>query len=216
KDAAEAHLIGASGEAIPYYLRGYRVVLDGQKYLLGVGLDISERKALEKQLMRLATHDPLTGLYNRARLQDLLERARSDYERYGARFSLIMLDIDHFKLVNDQFGHHAGDEVLCELTRRVSRKLRETDAQGRWGGEEFLVLATHTATEGAVVLAERIREEVARDPFGSVGTVTISLGVATIQKEETLEQLEARVDKALYAAKEAGRNRVVVAEPCDE
>ncbi len=211
---AETHLIGASGEAIPYYLRGYRVVLDGENYLLGVGLNISRRKAMEQELTHLATHDPLTGLYNRGKLRELLEQARYEYDRYGTPFSLVMLDIDRFKRVNDRFGHQAGDEVLCELTRRVNHVLRDADSQGRWGGEEFLVLATHTEMEGAAALAERIRQEVERTPFGVVGTVTISLGVATIQEGESLEQLEARVDKALYAAKDAGRNRVVTADQC--
>ena len=175
--------------------------------------DISERKAMEQELERLATHDSLTGLYNRVGLYELLERAGVEHARYDTPFSLIMFDIDHFKAVNDRFGHPAGDAVLRELTRRVSEALRETDVQGRWGGEEFLVLATHTDAQGAAELAERLRESVAQSPFEGVGPVTISLGVAACEPGEAVEHLEGRVDKALYAAKEAGRNRVVVAKP---
>lgn len=175
--------------------------------------DISASKAMERELERLATHDPLTGLYNRAKLYELLEAARRELERYEKPFSVIMLDIDHFKRVNDRFGHQVGDEVLCELTSRVNGALRETDVQGRWGGEEFMVLATHTDIQGAAALAERLRATVARTPFGKVGSVTISLGVAACEKGEPMERLEERVDQAMYRAKQGGRNRVALAGP---
>ncbi len=209
----EAHLLGPSGEAHPYYFTGYRVELEDDIYLLGVGLDISDRKAMEQELERMATHDPLTGLYNRVRLYGLLEQARVEHERYGTPFSVIMFDIDEFKAVNDRFGHQTGDEVLRELACRVSEVLRETDVLARWGGEEFLVLATHTNAEGATELAERQRQAVAQNPFERVGLMSISLGVASYEPGEMVERLEGRVDKALYRAKEAGRNRVAVAEP---
>lgn len=174
--------------------------------------DISERKAMEEELERLATHDPLTGLYNRTGLYEHLEQARMEHERYGTPFSLIMFDIDRFKDLNDRFGHPAGDAVLRELAHRMNAALRATDVQARWGGEEFLVLATHTETEGAAELAERLRQNVAQRDFEGVGRVTISLGVATIRAGESIEYLERRVDEALYAAKAAGRNQVIVAE----
>ncbi|MFN2381006.1 MAG: diguanylate cyclase [Guyparkeria sp.] len=171
------------------------------------------RRVTQQKLERLATHDHLTGLHNRISLSKWLEQSRAENARYTTPFSLIMLDIDHFKAVNDRFGHQAGDEVLRELVRRVNQCLRESDVHGRWGGEEFLVLAPHTNTQGAAEMAERLREAVAQSPFDSVGPVTISLGVANYEAGETVERLEGRVDKALYRAKEAGRNRVVVAEP---
>ncbi len=207
----ETRLLTIEGET-PYLLHGLRVELNGTPFVLGIGLDISRRKAMERELERLATHDSLTGLYNRAKLYELLQWARTKHERYATPFSVVLFDIDHFKKVNDRFGHQAGDEVLRELSRRVSAVLRETDAIARWGGEEFLVLATHTGPESAAALAERLREVAARSPFEGVGPVTISLGVASHQASETLKHLEARVDDALYAAKAAGRNRVVVAE----
>jgi len=208
----ESRLLTVEGET-PYLFHGLRIELKGTPFILGVALDISERKALEDELERLATHDPLTGLYNRAKLYELLEQARMEHERYDTPFSLIMYDIDHFKIVNDRFGHSTGDEVLIELTRRVNEALRKTDVQARWGGEEFLVLATHTKAHGAADLAERLREKVEQSPFEGAGPVTISLGVAICESGETVERLLGRVDKALYHAKETGRNRVVVAEP---
>jgi diguanylate cyclase (GGDEF)-like protein len=148
-------------------------------------------------------------VYNRAKLYELLDGARHEHERYGTPFAVIMFDIDHFKAVNDRHGHGTGDAVLRELGRRTQGLMRETDHFGRWGGEEFLVIATHTEATGAVELAERIRLSVAEEPFPGVGTVTVSLGVAEIGPGEPLEYLEERADTALYRAKEAGRNRVV-------
>jgi diguanylate cyclase (GGDEF)-like protein/PAS domain S-box-containing protein len=177
-------------------------------YYVAVFHDISEQKILEAELERLASHDRLTGVYNRAKLYDLLDGARQEHIRYGTPFAIIMFDIDHFKAVNDEYGHGTGDAVLRELCHRVSGLMRDTDHFGRWGGEEFLVLATHTASEGAAELAERIRCRVEAEPFPDVGTVTISLGVAEIRSNESLEHLEERADAALYQAKEAGRNRV--------
>ncbi|MGM0984995.1 MAG: diguanylate cyclase [Pseudomonadota bacterium] len=169
------------------------------------------RRQAQQELKRLATHDSLTDTYNRTGLYQLLEQAQVEYERYGTPFSVIMFDIDHFKAVNDQHGHQTGDEVLRRLARRVNKALRDADVLGRWGGEEFLVIATHTQAQGAAELAERLRQRIARRPFEVVGRVTISLGVATHEAGETVERLEGRVDKALYRAKAAGRDRVAVA-----
>ena len=171
-----------------------------------------EHKSMEAELERLATHDPLTGIYNRAKLYQLLEQVLSENRRYATPFSVIMLDIDHFKAINDAHGHTLGDAILLELTQRIGGALRETDALGRWGGEEFLILTPHTGAGAAGELAERLRGLVADTPFPGAGSVTISLGTATIEPGESVEQLEERADRALYAAKEAGRNRVCQAE----
>ncbi|MFN2349258.1 MAG: GGDEF domain-containing protein [Thioalkalivibrio sp.] len=170
--------------------------------------EITEQKRLEAELERQATVDCLTGIYNRTKLYELLEAAREENKRYSTPFSVIMCDIDHFKAVNDTYGHGTGDSVLRELTERVQGVLRETDHLGRWGGEEFLILAGHADREGAEHLAERVRWIVADKPFPAVGVVTASLGVAEFRAGETLERLEERADEALYAAKETGRNRV--------
>jgi diguanylate cyclase (GGDEF)-like protein/PAS domain S-box-containing protein len=172
------------------------------------------RDAVHK-LRAMALRDPLTGITNRGGIQQRIERAREEHERYGTPFSVIMFDIDHFKRINDRFGHPAGDAVLQTLTRRIDGALRETDAQGRWGGEEFLVHTAQTEEQGAGEVAERLRRIIADDPFEGVGRVTISLGVAVHQRGESVEALEARVDDALYRAKDNGRNQVAIARPAD-
>ncbi|MFP4561398.1 MAG: diguanylate cyclase [Thiohalorhabdus sp.] len=177
----------------------------------------AERQNLEekvrqrtRELERLATHDYLTGIPNRAKIYEWLEVAHEEFRRYGTPFAVVMFDIDHFKAVNDRFGHPTGDAVLRELTLRVEDTLREADALGRWGGEEFLILARHTDCAGARKLADRVQQAVAVEAFRQVGEVTISLGVAEIRPGESLEHLLERADHALYAAKGNGRNRVVL------
>jgi len=170
--------------------------------------DITEQRRLEAELERLATHDRLTGIYNRTKLYELLEAAHAEHERYGTRFSVVMFDIDDFKAINDTYGHGAGDTVLRELTQRVQGILRESDHLGRWGGEEFLILASHTDRVGVEHLAERVRWVVADAPFSAVGAVTVSVGVAELTSGDTLAHMEERADEGLYAAKKAGGNRV--------
>ncbi len=130
-------------------------------------------------------------------------------DRYGDELSLVLFDIDHFKTINDRFGHAAGDRVLVELAGRVRAKLRESDGLGRWGGEEFLVLMPHSTDEEAHQLAEKLRRLVAETPIEGVGTVTASFGVAQRRPLESAESLFRRVDGELYRAKQAGRNRVM-------
>lgn len=163
-------------------------------------------------LERLATTDPLTGVVNRRRFMDVASREVLRSKRTGAAVSVITLDIDHFKQVNDRFGHASGDAVLLEVVNRVGQGLRTLDVLGRIGGEEFAVLLPDAALEGACAVAERLREAVAQTPIFAGGTditVTISLGVATLGGEETLDGLLSRTDEAMYAAKRAGRNRVM-------
>ena len=179
-----------------------------RRRMFGTVQDITEQKELQRELERRASHDPLTELYNRAKLQQLLHSAQAAYRRHGTPFAIVLFDVDHFKAVNDRWGHTAGDAVLWELARRISGVLRETDELGRWGGEEFLALASYTDEAGGAELAERIRRSAAERPIGQVGTVTVSLGVAGIEPGASLETLEHRADQALYAAKAAGRNQV--------
>ena len=174
--------------------------------------DITERRRLEAELTRRATTDGLTGVMNRSRFEEVLRHEFQRMARSGAPLSVVMFDIDHFKAINDNFGHGAGDDVLRELVERVHAELREVDSLARWGGEEFMVLLPETAAEGARALAERVRRRVAAAGFAEVGRVTISLGVAQRRPEESEDDLLRRVDDALYAAKEHGRNRVMIAE----
>ena len=128
--------------------------------------------------------------------------------RYATPLSLLILDIDHFKAVNDNFGHQAGDAVLVELARFISAHVRAHDVFARWGGEEFALLAIQSDRDEAMRLAEKLRQAVAEHDFPSVERLSISIGMATYRPEEGIQALVARADEALYGAKNAGRNRV--------
>lgn len=161
------------------------------------------------KLERLAQHDELTGLYNRRRVDEIIEQRLSKHRRRSdQRLALLMYDIDHFKEVNDTFGHKTGDAVLRELTGRVQQVVRDDDVIGRWGGEEFMVLAGNITLEQATGLGERIRRSVESAPFELVGKVTISVGVTCAHEDDTGSTLFGRVDHALYEAKNSGRNCV--------
>ena len=163
------------------------------------------------QLEQLAQHDQLTGIYNRRRIDEIIEGKLGKHRRRSdSGIALLMYDIDFFKKVNDTYGHEVGDTVLVELTRRVQEVVRTDDAIGRWGGEEFLVLVNNITLEQAIDLAERIRRHVSASPFPCIGTMTVSLGVTMALDDDTPASLFERVDKALYEAKESGRNRVAV------
>ncbi len=184
------------------------IPIGGREVVHTVWRDINERIQARQELEYRASHDALTGLYNRDRLQKLLREADALHRRHGTRYALILLDIDHFKSVNDRFGHAVGDSVLHDLGERVREQLRETDRLGRWGGEEFLILAPETTQQGALELAERIRQHIEHDEFPEAGRVTASFGVAASEPELSLDTLMVRADRAMYAAKCQGRNRV--------
>ena len=207
----EASLLTPQGP-VPFLFRAESVELEGERYLCGMGVDISDRKALEAELIHQATHDPLTGLLNRRRLGELLETEIQRAERYGTPFSLVLLDIDHFKAINDTHGHDVGDRVLRGMSETVAGRIRATDHLARWGGEELLVLLPETGLEGALGLAEDIRRRVATTSFQGPDRVTVSVGVVEYRDQEPPRELIRRVDDALYAAKAAGRDRVVTAE----
>lgn len=173
--------------------------------------EIETRKALEVELRVLATTDALTGLYNRRRFLELGDYEVQRGQRTRRGLALLILDIDHFKSVNDQHGHAAGDEVLRRFALVCKTGLRAVDSIGRVGGEEFAILLPETPLEEACCIAERIRADVAQCPMpGAAETlhVTVSIGAAGIREGETFEQLLARADTRLYAAKHAGRNQV--------
>ncbi|WP_018949990.1 sensor domain-containing diguanylate cyclase [Thioalkalivibrio sp. ALMg11] len=177
---------------------------------LAVLIAAGEISQLNQRLERLATRDHLTGLWNRYRMEGAIEQEVAAAERYGRPCALLMFDIDHFKRFNDTWGHDAGDEVLVRIATTVSTQMRDTDLAGRWGGEEFLVLAANTDLEGAARLAERLRAAIAALEIRDYGHVTASFGVAVYREGDQSRDIVKRADLALYAAKEGGRNRVEV------
>ena len=179
-----------------------------------IGRDLTATKRLQQELLLMASTDPLTGLLNRRRF---LEQAESDFQRsqrYQHELAVVMLDIDHFKAINDSHGHFAGDQVLIAMSRATENLLRNTDILGRWGGEEFVILMPETPLAGAAILAERLREELARlavDTTGGALRFTISAGVAARGGTDAgITDILQRADSALYAAKHHGRNRIQV------
>lgn len=168
--------------------------------------DISDKKQVEK----LSVTDRLTGLYNRMKLDEVFRYELQQSQRYGLPFAVILLDVDHFKQVNDTYGHPGGDRLLRELAALMQSTKRAADTLGRWGGEEFLVILPKTDRSGAAKVAEKLRAVVAENRFADVGHKTISAGVAVYQEGDTEERLMGRVDRALYRAKAEGRDRVVI------
>ncbi|MES2581253.1 MAG: GGDEF domain-containing protein [Pseudomonadota bacterium] len=168
----------------------------------------SELRDKNKELERLSVTDRLTGLFNRLRLDHVLADELHRSQRYTSCFSLVLLDIDHFKSVNDTHGHAVGDAVLVEVARRLGEGTREIDVVGRWGGEEFLVICPDTNFDGAMATAEKLRALIASQAFAVVGTKTSSFGVASFRNGDTVSAIMARADAALYRSKAHGRNRV--------
>lgn len=170
--------------------------------------DVTQAVRSEKMLEQMAKTDKLTGIYNRHSFEELSDKEIAGAERYETPLSLIMLDIDHFKHINDTYGHDIGDSVLKELVSVVNLNIRKSDIFARWGGEEFLILCSNTDQEQAIALANKLRQEIEAKDFTVAGRVTSSFGVAQLMREETKEMLLKHVDDALYYSKEHGRNRV--------
>ena len=173
------------------------------------------REEIEKRrLMERAIKDHLTKLYNRFYFEEEGNRELERARRYGYPLSLIMLDLDNFKQINDRYGHQKGDEVLIKFADVIRKNIRRTDMPVRYGGEEFLILLPHTNLEEAAKVAERIRESFSKVVFreGSEAfRLTVSAGVASCEPEDcALENLLHKADKALYQAKREGKNRTVV------
>ena len=195
----------------------------GEGYVVEVIRDITDRVRTEQELeektaelqaanrllSKVAVTDSLTQVYNRRHFDELLFKEIKRFKRRKyAYLSLMMLDIDHFKRVNDTYGHLAGDEVLKLLSKLLLENIRDVDIVGRWGGEEFLVICPSTDQTGLMAMAEKLLQTISQTNFPMVGQVTISVGTATIEPSDTNFTLLKRADDALYRAKEAGRNRV--------
>ena len=168
--------------------------------------DLLQKNLAEAE--RQASIDRLTGTWNRRRLEETIASEMERFRRYNQPLCLLIIDIDSFKKVNDRHGHLIGDEVLTVLAKTIQSTLRVTDSLTRWGGEEFVVLSPGTTLSAMLLLAERLRERVARTDFPSVKTITVSIGVAECLRSETWESWFRRADTALYRAKAGGRNQV--------
>ncbi|HBC57160.1 MAG TPA: diguanylate cyclase [Gammaproteobacteria bacterium] len=169
-----------------------------------------ELKQANFKLEEMSNRDPLTGAYNRRYMDQILGREFQRVKRYGGELALLMFDLDHFKQINDTYGHQAGDEVLIECTRRISASLRKTDCMSRYGGEEFAVILTNADRRVATSVAERIRQSIASKPIQYNGRqicISASIGLASYTPEcLTHHTLIYQADKALYFSKENGRN----------
>ncbi|RTL32288.1 MAG: GGDEF domain-containing protein [Burkholderiales bacterium] len=190
-----------------YQISAWRNRLSAQRKDLRIALE---------QVQKMATHDVLTGLYNRRFMQERLEDAVKRFDRYGERFTIVLIDLDHFKRVNDQYGHKVGDQALMAFANASGIVLRETDTIARWGGEEFIFLLPNTDARKALVALERLRQTLATCTVSEAVPqlrVKFSAGIAVHDTITGLNHTLERADKALYQAKSEGRDRDVAAPP---
>lgn len=210
----EAIIVARDGRRIPFHIKGECIEMDGSPHVIGMGVDITQRKRLEDELRRLATTDALTGVATRGHFLDSAELEIERTHRYQRPLSVMMLDIDHFKSINDSHGHAAGDMAIQKVVGVLKQLLRGEDLVGRLGGEEFGVLLPETDSARAVIVAERIREQIAALHIVSGESrisLTVSIGVTEYQRFDTgIDGLLLRADLALYSAKHGGRNRTVL------
>ena len=176
-----------------------------------------QNKSLKEELSKWkkkAKYDDLTGLLRRQTFDDLLEKFIKRADKFNLPLSYILVDIDHFKKVNDTYGHDEGDKVLKEVAKVLADKVRDTDLigskiVGRYGGEEMSILLPNTDLEGAKIVGERLRKSIQEEFKGTKTKITISAGVSTYNPEESIEQLYKSADEKLYRAKDQGRNKVI-------
>lgn len=192
----------------------YKIEITDQSHdeISGISNSLNSLLKFTNQLLeekeKMASTDRLTGVHNRTKFVDIFNSEFQRFSRYKTPFSVIMMDIDHFKIVNDTYGHNVGDDVLVEVTSMASKIIRATDILVRWGGEEFVVLAPSSELHSAVALAEKLRSVIAEHSFPSGLKVTMSFGVAEIDESDSLKTIMARADAALYESKRTGRNKV--------
>ena len=209
----QSSLLDTEGVVVPLEVHARVVEVDGEKLVLSSGRDLTERIESEEKFQKMAFYDELTGLANRALFLDRLRVALAQSARSGRPVAVLFLDIDHFKQVNDTYGHRFGDVVLKAVSARMNESLREYDLLGRIGGEEFLIVCPDTNREGTLDVAERIRKIIKAGEIteGTTTTrMTVSAGVATVSAHDLdVDALFSRADAALYQAKQEGRDRVV-------
>lgn len=201
----------AGGEIFPVAATIVRIRKEGRSLGAAILRDITEQERARAELLRLSTTDALTGLCNRRSLLERAEQEISRAQRHGAPLSMLVLDMDHFKEINDRQGHAEGDRVLVRLADCLRGELRASDPAGRLGGEEFAVVLPDSPLDGALQVAERIRRCVETPREARPPCATVSIGVAELLPGESLDDLLRRADRALYEAKATGRNRIVAA-----
>ena len=239
-DSPEAYVADCDGSQTPHLLADAVVPLIHQENLIGLLLvrsdDLSRIWAdnellllhtvadqlvvavnqahLFAQMEQQALTDSLTGCFNRRSFESRLEHDLQLAMRMGQQLSVVMLDLDNFKRINDQAGHEAGDAALCMLAELLRARLRVVDTAARFGGDEFMIILTQAETEGALLVAERLRKSIGEINVPGFGRVTCSMGIATFPEHgSSREALIAAADRALYSSKNAGRNRISVVEP---
>ncbi|MCT4619684.1 MAG: GGDEF domain-containing protein [Marinisporobacter sp.] len=213
QDTLSNNIIAWIASVINY--RKYVKEFMAQKIITKNNQELQEKtlqiQKMNEQLKELSTIDGLTNIYNRRKLDEILAYEYNRVKRYGKAFSVILLDLDLFKSVNDTYGHNVGDQVLIETAEILKNNIRSSDLVGRWGGEEFLIICPNTDIHQALCVSEKLRIAIETHKFPVANKRTSSFGVSTYQKGDTIGTLISRADKGLYQAKKKGRNRVEVA-----
>jgi len=210
----ESSAVSRSGKKIPFHISVSESVSGGKKFYTTIMRDVSQIKAYEEDLQVLANTDSLTRLFNRRQLYPILQKELDRVARKTVPFSVLLMDIDHFKKFNDAYGHAGGDLLLAGFADKIREAFRQMDSAFRFGGEEFVVLLPETTGQEAMVPAERFRQRIADSwfpllPGGQPVSVTVSVGIAGYRYGDTIDDVIRHADLAMYAAKNGGRNRVV-------
>ncbi len=193
------------------YIAEYNQRMLFLEHLYSKEMEEQVQKHIQK-LEKLSVTDKLTGLYNRVKIEQELQRLISEFQRYKTPCCVILVDIDHFKATNDEYGHLEGDKVLKRVAQLLQNRTRTTDIVGRWGGEEFLIITPYTTLEQAAILSNKLCRAIEEEPFGIVGHKTASIGLSDFKENLTIDEIIDKADQSLYKAKNSGRNRVVLAE----
>ncbi|MDH3342730.1 MAG: GGDEF domain-containing protein [Gammaproteobacteria bacterium] len=179
-----------------------------EKTIAQLKVENIERQRAAEELEELSITDPLTSIYNRRKFNELLTSEVERSKRYKNDLAIIMCDIDHFKKINDTYGHDVGDKALKTFSEMINKNIREVDMFARWGGEEFMILMPNVNTDNAYSVAEKLRKAVASAKIESAGSITASFGVTDLNPDESIDSFIKRVDQAMYRAKDNGRNKV--------
>ncbi|WP_071625254.1 GGDEF domain-containing protein [Poseidonibacter lekithochrous] len=191
-----------------YWYRHYELKIFTKMFQVNKLKEELEEK--NKELKRIAITDKLTNIYNRVKLDSKMEAEMNRAQRFGHGFSIIIIDIDYFKEVNDNYGHQIGDCVLIEMANLLKSHVRNTDTLGRWGGEEFLIICPETKEEGVLKLANNLQKTIEENTFSTIGSKTASFGITTYINGDNTNSILKRADDALYKAKTTGRNKVEI------